>query len=290
MWQELYPGAPGLAPRRFLEIGKPPRNGPSYITIVHGYAGPLPAPSSSTTSENLEEREKRLHWWQIPVALQEVITIASNIIFGRSYLTIALTNTEDIRLSNFGSERKNSTAGADHAVNSIAIQVSKFGRTHHIHARQAMHWNHVAFAKKAMLAPDEDGENYKMLNVVEEPMRLFKHAPAFQRLLLSRRLLCLHKSELVWDCLRQPSCECGDPVYFRKGNRPPVLQKAVWISRGYAQNPERVLDLYKAMMPSNPEERLTVVAGLFQHILRLDGARYFVGMIADSYAELGLSS
>ncbi|KAK1640781.1 hypothetical protein BDP81DRAFT_390132 [Colletotrichum phormii] len=299
---KLYPGEPGLAPRRFLDIGKTPRNGVKlvsscsvkgpYITIVHGYAGPLPAPSSSTTSENLEEREKRLHWWQIPVPLQEAITIASvlgvqyvwiqdfcvtqdveadvnwhlaqeDIIFERSYLTIALTSTEDIRLSNFGSERKNSTAGADHAVNSVAIQ-------------------------KAMLAPDEHGENYKMLDAVEEHMGLFKHAPAFQRLLLSRRLLYLHKSELVWDCLKQPSCECGDPVYFGKGNRPPVLQKAVWISEGYARNPEHVLDLYKAMTPSNPEERLTVVAGLFRHILRLDGAQYFAGIVADSYAELGL--
>ncbi|KAK7447856.1 hypothetical protein Landi51_06660 [Colletotrichum acutatum] len=191
----MYPSEPGLAPRRFLDLGKSPRNGIKlvnscsvsgpYITVVHGYTGPLPAPSSLTTSENFDQRQKCLQWWQLPVALQETITVASelgiqyawiqdfcviqdieedvnwhlareDIVFGRSYLTIALTSVKDLRLSNFGPERQNSIAGVENARKSFAIQVSKFGRTHYIYARQSMHWYHAAFANKALLRPMDD--------------------------------------------------------------------------------------------------------------------------------------
>ncbi|KAK1490161.1 hypothetical protein CTAM01_10830 [Colletotrichum tamarilloi] len=322
----MYPSDPGLAPRRFLDLGKSPRNGIKlvdscsvsgpYITVVHGYTGPLPAPSSLTTSENFDQRQKSLQWWQIPVALQETMTVASelgiqyawvqdfcviqdieedvnwhlareDIIFGRSYLTIALTSVKDLRLSNFGPERQNSIAGVENAGRSVAIQVSKFGRTHYIYARQSMHWYHVAFANKTLLRPMDDDEES---NVFEEHHGLFQHAPAFQRLLLSRRVLYLHKSELVWDCLERPRCECDDPMYFGQGHNfvQNILKKPTWISRGAVGPPDYVLKLYKALTPADPEEKLAVVAGLFRHILRLNGRSHFAGIAVDTPEELSL--
>ncbi|KAK1721120.1 hypothetical protein BDP67DRAFT_615005 [Colletotrichum lupini] len=322
----MYPSEPGLAPRRFLDLGKSPRNGIKlvdscsvsgpYITVVHGYTGPLPGPSSLTTSENFDQRQKSLQWWQIPVALQETMTVASelgiqyawvqdfcviqdieedvnwhlareDIIFGRSYLTIALTSVKDLRLSNFGPERQNSIAGVENAGRSVAIQVSKFGRTHYIYARQSMHWYHAAFANKTLLRPMDDDEES---NVFEEHHGLFQHAPAFQRLLLSRRVLYLHKSELVWDCLERPRCECDDPMYFGQGQNvvQNILKKPTWISRGAVGPPDYVLKLYKALTPADPEEKLAVVAGLFRHILRLNGRSHFAGIAVDTPEELSL--
>lgn len=320
----LYPSEPGIAPRRFLYLGKTPRNGIKlvdscsvsgpYITVVHGYTGPLLAPSSSKTSENFDQRQKRLQWWQIPVALQETMTVASelgiqyawikdfcviqdieedvnwhlareDIIFGRSYLTIALTSVEDLRLSNFGPERQNNIAGVEHAVKSLVIQVSKFGRTHSIYARQTMHWNHAAFANKTLLLPMGDKEES---DAFEKQCGLFHHAPAFQQLLLSRRVLYLHKSELMWDCLERPRCECGDSMYFGQAYVQDNLRKPTWISRGAIGPPDYVLKLYKALTPADPEERLAVVAGLFRHILRLNGRSHFAGIAVDTPEDLAL--
>ncbi|KAK1465675.1 hypothetical protein CMEL01_11667 [Colletotrichum melonis] len=330
----MYPSEPGLAPRRFLDLGKSPRNGIKlvdscsvsgpYITVVHGYTGPLPPPSSLTTSENFDQRQKCLQWWQLPVALQETMTIASelgiqyawvqdfcviqdieedvnwhlareDIIFGRSYLTIALTSVKDLRLSSFGPERqnsvasveKNSIASVENAGKSVVIQVSKFGRKHYIYARQSMHWYHAAFANKALLRPMDDDEES---NAFEEHHGLFQHAPAFQRLLLSRRVLYLHKSELVWDCLERPRCECDNPMYFGQGQKfiQNILKKPTWISHGAVGSPDYVLKLYKALTPADPEERLAVIAGLFRHILRLNGRSHFAGIAVDTPEQLSL--
>ncbi|OHF02276.1 hypothetical protein CORC01_02556 [Colletotrichum orchidophilum] len=320
----LYPLERHSAPRRYLDLGKTPRNGVKlvdfrsasepYITVVHGCTGLLPAPSSPTTSENLERRRKCLHWWQIPVALQETLTIASelgiqyiwihdfcvvqdaeedmnwhldreDLIFGRSYLTIALTDIQDLRLSNFGPARKAITEmsdNVDHGTGSVAIQVSKFGRTYHIHAREGMYWSHFIFAKRSLLKPM--GFEVEESATMERHLGLFQHGPAFQRLLLSRRLLYLHRSELVWDCLEQPRCECDDKFYF--GQSKPGLTKHIWMSRGAVNSPDHVLDLYKDMTTPNPDERLAVVASLFRHISRLYGRTHCAGMVSNSGVKL----
>ncbi|KAK1996716.1 hypothetical protein LX36DRAFT_658300 [Colletotrichum falcatum] len=324
-------GVQGSAPKRYLDLGKNPRNGVklvdtwaspgSYVAIIHGVAGPLPAPSSFTTAENLEERQRRMEWWQIPVALQEALTVANeqgvryawisdfcllhgdaedynwhldreDAIFRFAHFTIALTDTTDLRLSNFRPVRKaaadeDADEVADQRAGSRTIEISHQGRTYPIQVRPSMHMTHWIMAERAFLKLMTRKPH--SIAVSRHKMGLLRHAPSLQRILLSPRVLHLHRSEMVWDCLQGWACECGDDYQFKTHedfSQP--LPREEFYTKGctHGGDPSYLLQLYMKRSLPQHDQRLAHMAGMLRHMSRVTGKRYCAAVAASSPEEL----
>ncbi|KAK1979944.1 hypothetical protein LZ30DRAFT_751062 [Colletotrichum cereale] len=320
----LIYGAQGSSPRRYLDLGKNPRNGiklvdtcaspGSYVAIIHGVAGPLPAPSSFTTAENLEDRRRRIEWWQIPVALQEALAVANeqgvryawisdfcvlhgdaedynwhldreDAIFRLAQFTIALTDTTDLRLSNFRPVHHTTPEATDDRCGSTTIQISHRGRTCPIQVRPSMHWSHWIMAERALLQPMATKTH--LFALIRHKMGLLRHAPSFQRLLLSPRILYLHRSEMVWDCLQGSACECGDVHYMKTHENFSIpLPREKFHTTGYMGNLGHVFQLYMNLPLSQPDQRLAHMTGMLRHISQVTGKRYCAAIPASSPPEL----
>ncbi|EFQ30574.1 hypothetical protein CGRA01v4_12572 [Colletotrichum graminicola] len=314
----------GSAPRRCLDLGKDPRNGVKlvdtsaspgpYVAIMHGVAGPLPVPCSFTTAENLEERQRRIAWWQIPVALQEALTVANeqgvryawipdfcvlhgdvedynwhldreDAIFRHAHFTIALAGTTDLRLSNFRPVRKATADGTDERAGSRTIQISHHGRTYPIQVRPSMHWSYWIMADIASLEPMATKTHLFALS--RHKMGILRHAPSFQRLLLSPRVLHLHRAEMAWDCLEGSACECGDEHYLNYPDKPlQPLPRERFHTMGCIEDLGHVLQMYMKLPLSQPDQRLVHMTGMLRHISQVTGKRYCAAIPASSPREL----
>ncbi|KAK2057814.1 hypothetical protein LY76DRAFT_593857 [Colletotrichum caudatum] len=321
-------GVQASAPRRYLDLGKNPRNGVKlvdtcaspgpYVAIIHGVAGPLPAPCSFTTTENLEERQRRIDWWQVPVALQEALTVANeqglryawipdfcvlhgdvedanwhldreDTIFRHAHFTIALSDTTDLRLSNFRPARTAAADGADERSASSTIQISHNGRTYPIQVRKDMTWSHRIRADSVHLQPLTTKTD--LISLERFKMGLFRHAPSFQRMLLSPRVLHMHRSEMVWECLEGSACECGIErscnAHVWSSQSPQQLRpRGVFHTKGYVRDLGRVLQLYMDLPLSQPDQRLAHMTGMLRHTSQVTGKRYCAAILASSPAEL----
>ncbi|KAK2026600.1 hypothetical protein LX32DRAFT_654578 [Colletotrichum zoysiae] len=331
----LCHGVQACAPRRYLDLGKNPRNGVklvdtsaspgSYVAIIHAVAGPLPAPYSLTTLDNLEDRQRRIDWWQVPVALQEALAVANeqglryawipdfcvlhgdvedanwhldreDAIFRHAHFTIALSDSTDLRLSNFRPARTGSTAdggdGADERKASSTVRISHHGRTYPIQVRKNMTWSHWYRAERLLLQPLATKADLNSLELLK--MGLFLHAPSFQRMLLSPRVLHMHRSEMVWECLEGSACECGVERSFNAHTRSSRSSqssqqqrpKGVFHAKGYVRDLGRVLQLYMDLPLSQPRQRLAHIAGMLRHTSQVTGKRYCAAILAGSPAEL----
>ncbi|KAK2036562.1 hypothetical protein LZ31DRAFT_571331 [Colletotrichum somersetense] len=324
----LCHGVQASAPRRYLDLGKNPRNGVklvdtsaspgSYVAVIHGVAGPLPAPYSPTTLENLEERQRRIDWWQVPVALQEALTVANeqglryawipdfcvlhgdvedanwhldreDAIFRHAHFTVALSDTTDLRLSNFRPARTATADGADERNASSTIQISHRGRTYPIQVRKNMTWSHWYRAERLLLRPLATKADLVSLELLK--MGLFRHAPSFQRLLLSPRVLHMHRSEMVWECLEGSACECGIERSFNAHVRSSQSSqqqrpRGIFHTKGYVTDLGRVLQLYIDLPLSQPGQRLAHITGMLRHTSQVTGKRYCAAILASSSAEL----
>ncbi|KAJ0165524.1 putative transporter [Colletotrichum tanaceti] len=322
------PEAMRLLPLRFLDLGSNPRNGLKlvgaisspgpYVAIIHGVESPLPPPSSPTTLENLEARQKCIQWWQIPLALQEALTVAheqdvryawipefcvlqddeqdctwhldrEDSIFQLAHFTIALTDIKDLRLGNFGPARKITSpeADSDESTASITVGVSHRGRTYPIQIRQTMHWSHWVMAERGMLRPLEAGG--KLTDVADRRMGLLRHAPSFQRLLFSRRLLHLHGSEMVWECFESMRCECDDQHYLKELNSMSSLPKSNFHATGYVNSMGDVFDMYMSLPLSDPSERLAHMAAMTRYTGSIHQQRYIAALPANDVSGLAES-
>ncbi|KAK1593861.1 uncharacterized protein LY79DRAFT_513546 [Colletotrichum navitas] len=320
----LRHGVQGSAPRRYLDLGKDPRNGVklvdtsaspgSYVAIIHGVARPLPVPCSFTTAENLEERQRRMEWWRIPVALQEALTVANeqgvryawipdfcvlhgdvedhnwhldreDAIFRHAHFTIALADTTDLRLSNFRPVRKADADGTDERTGSRTIQISHHGRTYPIQVRPSMHWSDWMMVERAFMRPMATKTHLFALS--RRKMGILRHAPSFQRFLLSPRVLHLHRAEMVWDCLEGSACECGDEHYLNTHEKVSQrLPREKFHTMGCIGNLDHVLQMYMNLPLSQPDHRLAHMTGMLRHISQVTGKRYFAAIPTSSPAEL----
>ncbi|GJC94382.1 MATE efflux family protein [Colletotrichum higginsianum] len=317
-----------LRPLRYLDLGSNPRNGLKlvdaasspgpYVAIIHGVDGPLPPPSSLTTLENLEARQKSIQWWQIPLALQEALAVAheqdvryawipdfcvlhddaqdrvwhldrEDSIFQLAHFTIALTDIKDLRLGNFGPGRKITSpeADSDESSASITVEVSHRGRKYSIQIRQTMHWSHWIMTDMGMLRPLKAGG--KLTDVADRRMGLLRHAPSFQRLLFSRRLLHLHGSEMVWECFESMRCECDDQHYLKELNSMSSLPKSKFHATGYVNSMGDVFDMYMSLPISDPSDRLVCMAAMTRYTGMIHQQRYIAALPATNATGLAES-
>lgn len=148
-----------------------------------------------------------------------------------------------------------------------------------------MHSTHWIFAERRLLDPMlPKGYPIKPTAVYTG---FFKHAPTFQRLMLSPRLLYLHKTEMTWSCLEGNRCECEDQYYLTSHElfsfpRP----KAIFHSTMALGDLAAVFRLYMSLPLPEPDTRLVHMASLTRFISQASDKKYVAAISVDTAEAL----
>ncbi|KAK0645594.1 heterokaryon incompatibility protein-domain-containing protein [Cercophora newfieldiana] len=187
-----------------------------YICLSHCWGSKLPL---QTKSDNIQEHQRSMPWDAFPIVYKEVISISQHLgvdfvwidslciiqdseadwvnesqqmceVYANAYLTVAATESPDCSVSMMDGYL--SEARTEEKI--VRFNMAQDGTTQE--------------ATLMLVKEVYRGPHWHSSEARERPP-LVSRAWAFQEEILSPRLICLTRADLVWQCKRGTLCDCG---------------------------------------------------------------------------------